>query len=61
MLNQLKRFFKEEKGAAGLEYTLLLLVVVIVLTLFYDPIRDKATEIWSTLNSAFQGATPLNP
>ena len=53
MLNEIKRFFKEEEGAAGLEYTLLLLVIVIVLTIFYGPISSAAQNIWARINTAF--------
>ena len=53
MLNEIKRFFKEEEGAAGLEYTLLLLVVVIILTVFWQPISTAANNIWHRVNVAF--------
>ena len=56
MLNEIKRFFKEEEGAAGIEYTLLLLVIVISLTIFYGPISAAANTIWGAINTAFTGA-----
>ena len=61
MLNQIKRFFKEEEGGAGLEYTLLLLVIVIVLTIFYEPISRAAYNIWSADNAALPGTVPTFP
>ena len=56
MMNQIKRFFKDEEGAAGLEYTLLLLVIVITLTIFYGPISDAANIIWEAINTAMTTA-----
>ena len=57
MLNKIKRFFKDEEGAAGLEYTLLLLVIVITLTIFYGPISDAANVIWGAISNAMTTAS----
>ena len=53
-MNEIKRFLKEEDGGPGLEYTLLLLVMVILLTIFWQPIKTSATNIWQQINSAME-------
>ena len=55
-MNEIKRFFKEEDGGPGLEYTLLLLVMVILLTIFWQPIKNAATGIWAVINTSMETA-----
>jgi len=53
MLNEIKRFFKEEEGAAGLEYTLLSALVVVVLSVFIANISGVSNTIWTAVDGAF--------
>ena len=61
MLNEIKRFFKEEEGAAGLEYTLLAALVVVVLTLFIANISGVSEIIWNSVDQAFTAANDTIP
>jgi len=56
MLNAIKRFFKEEEGASGLEYTLLAALVTVVIAGFFILLQGYIGNIWTSVNTAFQTA-----
>jgi Flp pilus assembly pilin Flp len=58
MLSEIKRFIKEEDGAAGLEYTLLSALVVVVLSAFIVSISGVSERIWTAIDEAFTNADP---
>jgi Flp pilus assembly pilin Flp len=58
MLNEIKRLIKEEDGAAGLEYTLLSALVVVILSVFIANITGVSERIWEAIDSAFTDANP---
>ena len=51
-MEKLKKFFKEEDGVTALEYTVLAALIIIVIILFFTPIRTAVSKIWSEINSA---------
>jgi len=50
-MEKLKKFFKEEDGVTALEYTLLASLLIFVIMVFFTPIRNLASRIWSEINS----------
>ena len=61
MLNEIKRFFKEEEGAAGLEYTLLATLVVLVVAAIIATLLPNVQSIWDSIDGAFQTAVDTVP
>jgi len=51
-MQKLKRFFKEEEGITGLEYTVLAALIITVIIVFFSAIQTNASKIWSEVNSA---------
>ena len=56
MLNDIERLIREEDGAAGLEYTLLAALVVIILAAFIASISGVAENIWNAVSGSFDEA-----
>ena len=56
-MEKLKKFFKEEDGVTALEYTVLAALIIIVIVLFFTPIRNAVSSIWSKINSAMASAS----
>jgi Flp pilus assembly pilin Flp len=61
MLRIIKRFFKEEEGAAGLEYTLLATLVVLVVAAIIATLLPNVQTIWDAIDGAFQLAVDTVP
>jgi len=61
MLKIIKRFFKEEEGAAGLEYTLLATLVVLVVAAIIATLLPNVQTIWDAIDGAFQLAVDTVP
>ena len=55
-MDWLKKFFREEDGVTALEYTVLAALIIIVIILFFTPIRTAVSTIWSKITSALQCA-----
>jgi Flp pilus assembly pilin Flp len=51
-MEKLIKFLKEEDGVTALEYTVLAALLIIVILIFFTPIRNVVSRIWSQINSA---------
>ncbi len=51
-MGKLKKFLKEEDGVTALEYTVLAALVIVVIILFFTPVRQAVSGIWSKVSSA---------
>lgn len=55
MFKGVKRFVREEDGAAGVEYALLLVMVALVLALVTPTVRGAVQGIWDQITTALGG------
>ena len=56
-MEKLIKFLKDEDGVTALEYTVLAALIIIVIVLFFTPIRNAVSAIWSKINSAMVSAS----
>ena len=58
MIQGIKKFVREEDGAAGIEYALLLAFVALVMVGFGKTVSDAVSAIWSKISSSLTEAAP---
>ncbi|WP_454763054.1 Flp family type IVb pilin [Cupriavidus campinensis] len=58
MFDGIKRFVREEDGAAGVEYALLLAFVALVMVTYGSTVKTAVGNIWSTISSELSKAAP---
>jgi len=58
MFDGIKRFVREEDGAAGVEYALLLCLVAIVIATFAGTLSGAATRIFTAIQNGLNSAAP---
>nr|WP_316157618.1 Flp family type IVb pilin [Cupriavidus sp. BIC8F] len=56
MFQGIKNFVREEDGAAGIEYALLLAFVALVMVAAATTVKDSVRTIWTSINTALAGA-----
>ncbi|MEN7530909.1 MULTISPECIES: Flp family type IVb pilin [unclassified Cupriavidus] len=56
MFDGIKRFVREEDGAAGVEYALLLAFVALVMVGFGGDVKAAVGGIWGNIVAGLQGA-----
>lgn len=56
MFEGFKRFVREEDGAAGVEYALLLAFVALVMVTYGTDVKAAVGSIWGKVSTALQGA-----
>ncbi|WP_423196277.1 MULTISPECIES: Flp family type IVb pilin [unclassified Cupriavidus] len=56
MFQGIKRFAREEDGAAGIEYALLLAFVALCLVAAGPAIKTAVTKIWTNIQTALTSA-----
>jgi pilus assembly protein Flp/PilA len=54
-MGRLIRFFKNEDGAAAIEYTLLAVAVALVLLLFLPGVQEGIRNVWGAIETALKG------
>jgi pilus assembly protein Flp/PilA len=55
-MEKLKKFLKGEDGVTALEYTVLAALIIVVIIVFFTPIKNAVSTIWSSINSALTAA-----
>lgn len=61
MIQGIKKFVREEDGAAGIEYALLLAFVALVMVAAGTGVKASVQSIWDAINTALSGAAPAAP
>nr|WP_211956281.1 Flp family type IVb pilin [Cupriavidus numazuensis] len=61
MIQGIKQFVREEDGAAGIEYALLLAFVALVMVAAATSVKDSVKSIWTAINTALANAAPAAP
>ncbi|SDC51286.1 MULTISPECIES: Flp family type IVb pilin [unclassified Cupriavidus] len=56
MFNGIKRFVREEDGAAGVEYALLLAFVALVMVTYGGTVKTAVGTIWNSVATALAAA-----
>ena len=51
-------FIKDEEGASAIEYALVAAMVAVALVAFITPIRTAVVGIFTTIQTALEGAAP---
>jgi pilus assembly protein Flp/PilA len=51
-------FIRDEEGASAIEYVLIAAMVAVALVTFVAPIRTAVTNIFTSIQTALEGATP---